>query len=394
MEVKLEPLPESLCVSQKSHTTAIVKHKTDKKISKRSVIRVQSELVDDEHTVSASQVGEINSAKKLPLNTEQLQPKYLTDTEYDTENEQKNTTPMQEHHDQSEQSEHIDEDQTVPGSNEDSHDIAGETDPSNKLESPKQPPKDVKTDTETDQINANKRQSQLKCKRACIKSNFDETDVETAKVDAIDESRSTTTSNSDDTDRDTTSGNSKKRKFKCPQCKVVEYSLQHLNKSFRKDHDPVRCPTCGKPFNTPSGLHKHSYIHQNKPYKCDKCTRAFPFYSHLKSHQISHIDQMEYTCSAENCGKQFKCKNKYERHLAVHDEVEHHCNHPGCDYKIFDERNLVAHQKIHTPHYKRYVCLYCSKGFLHYTQWTLHYANECTKIPRAEKRKAQAKANL
>ena len=42
---------------------------------------------------------------------------------------------------------------------------------------------------------------------------------------------------------------------------------------------------------------------------------------------------MEYTCSVEKCGKQFKRKNEYDRHMSVPDEVEHYCNHPGCDYK-------------------------------------------------------------
>ena len=81
------------------------------------------------------------------------------------------------------------------------------------------------------------------------------------------ETRSTGTSNSEDVDADTTSNDKKKQKFKCPQCGIVESSLHHLNVHYGNDHDPVRCNVCGKPFNTPSGLHKHSYTHQNKPYK-------------------------------------------------------------------------------------------------------------------------------
>ena len=166
-----------------------------------------------------------------------------------------------------------------------------------------------------------------------------------------------------------------------------------MNKHYRKDHEPIRCKDCGKLFNMPSGLHKHSYIHLNHPYSCDQCRKTFPFFSQLKSHKVSHTDMVEYTCDVKDCGKEFKRKNEYEQNLKVHDEVEHHCTHPGCDYTNYDERNSIAHQKIHTPYYKRYICLYCGQGYLHYTQRTRHYANECTKISKAAKQAAAKKVH-
>ena len=291
----------------------------------------------DKQIVAASTSQKME--QKSP-NSDQLLHNYSTDTEVDTENENEHNTthPTQVTHDQSEQSErsdHVDDDHTAPIS-EDS-DQSVKSSPMNKTDTRESPRKESDPENETDQINANKKQKRVKHKRARIDSNDEDTDTEPPKKKAKQVTHSTrsTASTSDDTEPDMTSGNTKKRcKFKCPQCNVVEFSIHDLNEHFRQEHDPVRCPTCGKPFNTPSGLHKHSYIHQNRPYKCDKCNKSYPFYSQLKSHQVSHIDQTEYTCSVENCGKHFKQKNEYDHHMAVHDEVEHCCNHPAVIIKI------------------------------------------------------------
>ena len=190
--------------------------------------------------------------------------------------------------------------------NVDPHDSNLETNSLNESMDLTSPPhKD--TDTDSEQFNANKR----KRKHAYIESSNENTEADTAT--AATETHNSETSNSEDTD--IPSNDKKKQKFKCQQCGIVETSLHHLNVHYRNDHDPVRCKDCGKPFNTLSGLHKHSYTHQNRPYKCDKCRKAFPFFSQLKSHQVSHTDKLEYTCDAKDCGKQFKRKNEYERHL-------------------------------------------------------------------------------
>ena len=395
LEIKLEPISHEINAGPSSHSLK------PKKANKKPTTSPGRQANSPTHEAVDNQITTVSTSENLEPrypNNDQLLHNYSTDTEVDTENENENEHNISHTtHDQSEQSERsdrADDDHTVPASEE--SDQSAKLSSANKINTREPSQTESDPEQETDQINANKKQIRVKHKRARIDSNDEDTDTEPPKKKANQGNCSarSTASTSDDTEPDMTSDTTKKRrKFKCPQCTTVEYSIHDLNEHFRQEHDPVRCPTCGKPFNTPSGLHKHSYIHQNRPYKCDKCNKAFPFYSQLKSHQVSHLDQTEYTCSVANCGKHFKRKNEYDRHMAVHDEVEHCCNHPGCDYKNYDERNLVAHQKIHTPHYKRYVCLYCSKGFLHYTQRTRHYANECTKIPKTERKRAQAKVN-
>ena len=169
-----------------------------------------------------------------------------------------------------------------------------------------------------------------------------------------------------------------KRKFTCIQCKVVKYSLQELNHHFRSTHQPLICQDCNKSFATPSGLHKHSYMHQATPFKCDKCEKSYPFQSQLSSHLLTHTNVLEYHCNHDGCGKNFKRKNEYEKHSEVHKGIVHKCHHVNCDYQNFDVRNLMAHLKVHTPDVKTYMCKHCKETFLHYNQRTRHIEdNKC-----------------
>ena len=170
-----------------------------------------------------------------------------------------------------------------------------------------------------------------------------------------------------------------KRKFTCIQCKVVKYSLQELNHHFRSTHQPLTCQDCNKSFATPSGLHKHSYVHQATPFKCDKCEKSYPFQSQLSSHLLTHTNVLEYHCNHDGCGKDFKRKNEYEKHSEVHKGIVHKCHHANCDYQNFDVRNLMAHLKVHTPEVKTYTCKHCKETFLHYNQRTRHIEdNKCS----------------
>ena len=181
-----------------------------------------------------------------------------------------------------------------------------------------------------------------------------------------------------------TTSTTKGRKFKCPKCKQVNYSVQELNAHYRESHSPVKCGSCTKTFATPSGLHKHKYVHQEKRFKCKDCDKTYPFLSQLESHEITHLNVTDFVCDHKGCGKTFKRKNEYDRHVVVHDKIEHSCDHPGCDYVNYDIRNLVAHRKSHNPDVKPYSCKYCGKCFLHYTQRSRHYDGECTEMPSSK----------
>ena len=172
------------------------------------------------------------------------------------------------------------------------------------------------------------------------------------------------------------------RKFKCPKCGQTEFSVQALNNHYKGTHSKLSCKKCKKQFNTPSSLKKHEYIHLDKPFKCSLCDKRYPFKSQLSSHEITHTNQQDYKCNITRCNKTFKRKNEYDMHMRVHDGIEHKCNHHGCTYSNYDERNLVAHQKVHKPEIKRYICIYCGEKFLHYTQRSRHIQRECTKAPQ------------
>ena len=89
-----------------------------------------------------------------------------------------------------------------------------------------------------------------------------------------------------------TSQNSTKgqtRKFKCPNCKQIAFSVQELNIHYRETQEPVKCGSCTKTFATPSGLHKHKYVHQEKLFHCKDCDKKYPFLSQLQSHELTHF---------------------------------------------------------------------------------------------------------
>ena len=218
-------------------------------------------------------------------------------------------------------------------------------------------------------------------KRKRIHSSDDNSNAETEssnrqkkrKVNTDHKTASTTTSQND-------ISVTKRRKFKCPKCSEIKYSVHELNAHYRERHSPVKCGSCTKTFATPSGLHKHKYVHQVKLFKCGDCDKSYHFLSQLQSHELTHLDTSKFVCDHKNCGKTFKRKNEYERHVVVHNNIKHKCEHPGCNYFNYDIRNLVAHKKIHNPGVKPYNCEHCGKSFLHYTQRTRHYNGECTEM--------------
>ena len=64
-------------------------------------------------------------------------------------------------------------------------------------------------------------------------------------------------------------GNKKRsRNFKCFLCGECLSSTRKLNTHFKIDHEGLDCLECGKEFNSPLLLKKHSYIHKLCNFKC------------------------------------------------------------------------------------------------------------------------------
>ena len=123
------------------------------------------------------------------------------------------------------------------------------------------------------------------------------------------------------------------------------------------------------------------YLHKEMKFKCDKCSKQFPFASDLRVHQVKHESKRTHKCSKYL--KKFFMKGDMLQHLKVHDEKKWTCS--MCDYTTIDERNLKAHRRVHS-NLKLYMCPLCLKLFKYHTQYKCHTDKPCKDelIPRSE----------
>ena len=85
----------------------------------------------------------------------------------------------------------------------------------------------------------------------------------------------------------------KKRKpehfFKCSVCGTHKSTTKRFNVHFKRRHLPIPCDKCNMRFNTPSGLARHCYTHEEPRYSCDDCPEKFFFSYELKQHRVTHL---------------------------------------------------------------------------------------------------------
>ena len=169
-----------------------------------------------------------------------------------------------------------------------------------------------------------------------------------------------------------------RRRFKCKFCEVVKHSQKDLNNHHKETHGKLNCPNCDEVYDTPSGLHRHSYRHKELKFKCSKCGDKFPFQSQLDDHLIKHIDKRAHSCGS--CTKKFKNASSLRKHALVHDGQKHFCDQKKCDYWSYDKRNLDAHKYSNHSNKDRYGCDKCGETFKHHTQMARHVDNKkCSK---------------
>ena len=104
-------------------------------------------------------------------------------------------------------------------------------------------------------------------------------------------------------------GNKKRnRNFKCYLCDEYFSSARLLNTHFKISHEGLDCLECGKEFNSPLTLKKHSYIHKICSYKCSRCDKQFPFKSQKDFHERVH-DKLCFPCTKASCESSFSREN-------------------------------------------------------------------------------------
>ena len=160
-------------------------------------------------------------------------------------------------------------------------------------------------------------------------------------------------------------------------CKEQLPSCRALMVYHQTKHGIIYCDVCGKAFNNPRLLTKHTYQHKDKKHVCNKCGEKFPLASQLTMHKLTHRKRPNQGCMYPNCGKCFKSKSDLNRHAASHTKPWLKCT--DCpNYKTKDKRNFESHHLKHSK-IEKYFCEKCGKGFIFNTQKRRHVAkNNCS----------------
>ena len=125
----------------------------------------------------------------------------------------------------------------------------------------------------------------------------------------------------------------KVRYYSCKYCNKHFESIHYLNNHHKKRHPPVSCDVCGKLYDTPNSLIRHSYRHLDGQFKCKVCDQSFHFKSELNSHSMKHSTEHLH---CKQCDKSFIRNSDFNAHIDTHGE-KWKCTYPGCDKECADK---------------------------------------------------------
>ena len=161
--------------------------------------------------------------------------------------------------------------------------------------------------------------------------------------------------------------NHTERSFICPydDCDKSYTRLAHLRRHEDIHTNSYRCTeeNCMKKFKTKFTLKKHvDNIHLKKnpkKYKCSVCQQEFKKHSLLTRHQYKHTGVKPYVCPVDGCEKRFLVPSKLKRHLKVHEGYT--CTKENCGKNFPTWTLYIKHMK--TFHPTIYRCHYCERIF-------------------------------
>uniref|UniRef100_A0A1I8MGJ5 Zinc finger protein 865 n=1 Tax=Musca domestica TaxID=7370 RepID=A0A1I8MGJ5_MUSDO len=158
-------------------------------------------------------------------------------------------------------------------------------------------------------------------------------------------------------------------------------SVDYMDNNFNEIERPkprggghYPCEVCGKVFNNPSRLRRHSPVHSlDKPYACEICKHRFTSLYYLKIHKESHNKDHNnesvppadgYKCP--ECPKRFQNQPALASHRQVHSRklLARNVICDICQKGFLTTKTLVDHIKARHPNAKKYQCDQCDKKFL------------------------------
>ncbi|CAH8500596.1 unnamed protein product [Dicrocoelium dendriticum] len=132
---------------------------------------------------------------------------------------------------------------------------------------------------------------------------------------------------------------------------------------------PFACRFCSKGFSTRSGVNTHERTHTGqRPYVCTTCGRRFAAGSNLIFHKYTHSNTRRHQCA--QCPKAFVTPGDLRKHEYTHtDKWPFRCT--TCDRGFATERNLRSHEVTHTGQ-KPFKCPVCSKTYAQESSMKTH----------------------
>lgn len=105
------------------------------------------------------------------------------------------------------------------------------------------------------------------------------------------------------------------------ECHVCHKSFSDLRQHMLV-HDgnekPYKCDICSKSFFNASTLKTHFRIHDDaNPFRCTTCIKVFDNARSLELHYRTHTGERPYSCDV--CLKKFSCSSNLKRHRKLHD---------------------------------------------------------------------------
>ncbi|CAG2171435.1 unnamed protein product [Oppiella nova] len=156
--------------------------------------------------------------------------------------------------------------------------------------------------------------------------------------------------------------NACKQRFKTQKC-LSGHQLA-LHPDAFPDIPWIECPETDCQYRTKlkGSLSAHLNGH-SRPYRCSQCGKAFPSGSHLRDHQRTHNESLQYRCEWPGCEKRFVQKTSLIGHMNAHLGANtYRCSWPGCEKSYTNDKSLRSHVQTHKG-VKNYRCQWPGCGY-------------------------------